>query len=100
MRVGVPVCGALALRRAFAERLDARGAWIVEDDDKTWRGAQVALLGMLHDMCGRSWQALTRSEEISVARARRLGVTHRRLLLVDTECAERRGRITHGALGS
>jgi hypothetical protein len=93
------VCGALALRRAFAEHLGARGAWIVADDDMTWRGAQVALLGMLHDLCKRSWQALTRSEEISVARARRLGVTHRRLLSVDTECAERRGRIEQRALG-
>lgn len=98
-RVGVPVCGALALRRAIDEDLGAQGVWIVEEDDKTWRGAQVALLGMLHDLCGLSWNALTQSEGISVSRTRRLGVTHRRLLLVDTEYAERCGRIAHRALG-
>jgi len=98
-RVGVPVCGPLALRRALAADLEVAGPWLVEDGEATWRGADVALLGMLHDLCGSTWRALTHSEGITVAKSRRLGNAHRRLLQTNAQYAARAGRIAHAALG-
>ncbi|MCB9904496.1 MAG: transposase [Planctomycetes bacterium] len=97
-RVGAPVCGSVALRRALAEDLESAGPWAIEEGDTTRRVSELALLGMLHDLCGSSWQTLARTEDLTIAVVRRRGLEHRRLLDTDTAYAGRAGRIAHAAL--
>jgi len=97
-RVGVPVCGRLALRRALDENVAQHGTWMVEDGRKTWRGAEIAWHGLLHDMCGFSWQEIAQLADGSVSRARRLGAAHWRFLDVDLSYARRAGDVGHAAI--
>lgn len=79
-RPGLPVCAPAALRRAIEESVRSEGVWMVEDGPRTWRGAEVARVGMLHQLCGWSHRAISAAEGSTADRARLLCVTHQRLL--------------------
>ena len=79
-RPGLPVCAPAALRTALEESVRREGVWMVEDGPRTWRGAEVAKAGMLHQLCGWSHRAISAAEGATVDRARLLCVTHQRLL--------------------
>ena len=97
-RVGLPVCGRLALRRALDQEINEQGVWMVEDGPRTWRGAEIAWHGLLHDLCGLSWSEIARSERIASSRAQRQGKTHCRRLIEDDAYAQRAARIAHAAI--
>lgn len=96
LRVGLPVCGPVALRRALDE--DGQGVWMIEDGSRTWRGKDVAWHGLLHDLCGFSWREVARLGDGSLARARRLGETHRRLMGTNPAYARRAAEVGHEAI--
>jgi len=98
-RVGLAVCGRLALRRALDEHLDARGTWMVEDGLITRRGAELAWHGLLRDLCGCTWSEIASLGTLSPGRAQRIGSAHRRLLLQDSTYAERVAEVAHAAIG-
>jgi len=86
----LPVCGRGALRRALEEDLAEGGSWMVEEGRRTWRGAELAWVGLLRDLCCLSWQEIANLEQGgSVHRARRLEQAHRRLLDEDPAYARR-----------
>ena len=97
-RVGLPLCGQLAMRRAFDQDTAERGVWMVEDGRKTWRGAELARLGLLRDLCGLSWQEIANLDDGSVSRARRLGAAHLRLLATNPAYARRTAEVGHSAI--
>jgi hypothetical protein len=71
---------------------------MVEDGRKTWRGGELAWLGLLHDLCGLSWQEIANLGDGSVSRTRRLGTAHRHLLTTDPSYARRTAEIGHVAI--
>ena len=71
---------------------------MVEDGPRTWRGAELAWYGLLHDLGGLSWAEIGRSEVVAPSRAQRLGKTHRRRLIEDDAYAHRAARIAHAAI--
>ncbi len=97
-RVGLPVCGQPALRRALEQDAAERGVWMVEEARRTWKGTQLAWPGLLRDLCGLSWQEIANLSDGSLSRARRLGAAHRRLLGSDPAYARRVAEVGHRAL--
>jgi REP element-mobilizing transposase RayT len=89
MDIGLPICTPGTLRRALEGDREQRGAWMVEDGRRTWRGMEIARFGLLHELCRRSWQEVAKLESVSAARAHRLGQVHRRLLREQPDYAAR-----------
>lgn len=98
-RVGLPVCGRVALRRSLDHDLEVHGVWMVEDGRQTWRGAELAWCGLLHDLCGLAWAEIARACAMgSTSRIRRRGAIHRRLMTEDDAYARRASRVAHAAI--
>ena len=97
-RVGLAVCGRLALRRALDANLEASGPWTVKVGRSIRDAAELAWHGLLHDFAGCTWQGIARHAECSVSRSQRLTEHHRRLLAEDPEYSARAASVLHGAL--
>lgn len=88
-RVGLPVCGPLALGRALAQNSLEHGVWMVEEAHKTWRGEQLAQFGLMRELCSLSWQSIAALAGCPASRARRIAEVHDRLFRGDSTYAER-----------
>lgn len=86
---GLPLCTPITLQRALVSDREQRGDWLVEDGKRTWRGMDIARFGLLHELCGRSWQEIAKLEAVSASRAHRLGQVHQRLMREDPKYAAR-----------
>lgn len=95
---GMPICVTAILRRALDADLTQHGAWMVEDGRRTWRGMQLARIGLLHELCGRSWTEIAIIERVSKSQAQRFGQLHRRLVLDDTAYAARIQQVGRAAV--
>jgi REP element-mobilizing transposase RayT len=79
-QASLPVCSPRGLGKALEEQDATRGLWMVEQGDRTWRGADVARVGLLRDLCGLSWQRIATIDGCTISRVRTKDGTHRRLL--------------------
>lgn len=97
-RLGMPVCGRLALLRALDSHLSLRGVWMIEDGRNTWRGVELARTGLLRDLCSLTWPELAQQLDSTVGRVRRIWSVHKRLLGSDTAYAGRVSEVAHLAI--
>ena len=95
---GLPLCGPRALGRAIAENRSQHGVWMVEDGRNSWRGADLAQIGLLRDLCGLAWREIAPYSEGSLSRARRLGTTHQRLMRTNPTYAMRVTAVAQAAV--
>ena len=58
--IGLPVCGAQAVRRSIHQRLESHGEWLVDHGTRTWKGSQLAWPGLLRDLCSMPFSQIAR----------------------------------------
>jgi REP element-mobilizing transposase RayT len=98
--LGLPLCGVGALRRALDESLTREGVWMIEDGRNTWRGAELAWIGLLHSLCGCPLRSIARMNQCSMERVRRLRAAHVRLLEQQEAYARRTMEVGRSAVVS
>jgi REP element-mobilizing transposase RayT len=96
--LGLQLCGHRALRRALDEQGEVRGPWMVKEGRKTWRGEELAWIGLLRGLCAFSWPEVATVSGFSESRSHRLGRAHRRLLDCHPEYSSRVAEVGHRAL--
>jgi REP element-mobilizing transposase RayT len=99
-RVGVPICARSALERALGHNLAAYGPWSVADGTRLRSGDELARIGCLHDMCGLSWEAISKHVGKPVTPTRRLGKKHCEFIKTDPTYADRVHKLVCMALHS
>ena len=100
MELGLPVCGPPAVSRALERHLDAQGEWLVDRDARTWRGSQLALSGLLKDLCCMPFAQIARMCRISVWKATRHVELHRSSIMEGGDYAATVSEIAHAALAT
>ncbi len=100
MKIGLPVCGPAALHRALKRRLDAHGEWLVDRDSRTWRGSQLALLGLLRDLCSMPIAKIARIGRISPWDAAKQVQLHRKSIAEGGAYAEAVSEIAKAAIAA
>jgi hypothetical protein len=96
--LGLPVCGPSSVARALAHHLGVEGEWVLEDNGRTWRGSQVAHVGLLRHLAATPIERIGRLVGIGNAATRRRVALHRDLLAADGDYRARIGRIAKRAL--
>jgi REP element-mobilizing transposase RayT len=99
-RVGLPVCGHQALACALQRDAAEGGPWLVEDGKDIWRGDELARIGLLRDLCGATWQEVSRETGSPASRVRRLAADHQRLMIESSTYAQRAALVGHRAIRS
>jgi REP element-mobilizing transposase RayT len=100
MEIGLPVCGPPAVHRAIERQLAAQGEWLVDRDSRTWRGSQLALSGLLRDLCCMPYRQIARVCRISVWNATRYAELHRLSIVEGGYYAATVSEIAHRALAA
>lgn len=85
----LPLCVPSILDEALTSDCRERGAWMVKEGKRTWDGAEIARIALLHEVCGKSWREIAISEGEEPTRMRRLYGTHQRLLHNHPEYSQR-----------
>lgn len=98
MEIGLPVCGPPAVHRALERYLDTQGEWLVERDSRTWRGSQLALSGLLRELCGLPFAQLARMRRSSAWIVAKEVDLHRHSMAEDGAYAAAVSKIAHEAL--
>ena len=52
MPIGLPVCGPSSVTLVLDHYLERNGEWYVDTERRSWRGSQIAQIGLLRDLCG------------------------------------------------
>jgi REP element-mobilizing transposase RayT len=98
--LGQPVCGVGTLHRSCTDDAARNGVWMVVDGRRTWRGTELAFIGLARALCGCSDQRLAELQNCSKERVRYLGLVHRRLLKSDEVYAERAMKVGRAAIAA
>lgn len=96
--IGLPVCGPPAVRRSLEAHLEASGEWLVDHETRTWRGSQIAWLGLLRDLCSMPIAQIARVGGTSPWRASRQVQLHHASIAEDGVYAAIVSRIANNAL--
>lgn len=97
-RAGLPVCGRKSLEVALADELGRAGPWYVEDGEQVRGGDELALVGLLRDLCGLSWAGVALAAGATVPVTRKRFDRYRQLLTTDAEFARRCARVGEAAV--
>lgn len=96
--VGLPVCGAAGLARALDSDLVRNGEWLVDRRGRTWRGSELARVGLLRRLGSAPWPAVAALSGCTVDLARRRHAEHRGAMREDPSHAARVERIAAAAI--
>ncbi|MFT5198821.1 MAG: hypothetical protein ACI87O_001481 [Planctomycetota bacterium] len=97
-RPGLPVCAPMALKDALDSHGAQCGDWLVQDEDRTWSGADLAWVGLLRNFCGLPWKEVSSRSGFCESKARRFVEAHQRLFLTHEYYAERVAKIASPAI--
>lgn len=97
-RLGSPLCSPRALRAALVEGEADGQAWYSDSDQVKDRGSDLALAGLLRDMCRLSWEEVATHAEDTLARVKRRVRLHRELVRADGGYAVRASEVGHAAI--
>lgn len=98
--IGLPVCGVVGLVRALEEDVERAGEWLVDRRGRTWRGSELARVGLLRTLCSVPWSTVAELTGWSIDLSRRRLREHRAALHDDAQHAARVERIATAALSA
>lgn len=98
MEIGLPVCGPPAVSRAIERHLEAHGEWLVDLNSRTWRGSQLALSGLLRDLCNLPFAQIAHMCRTSVWNATKRAERHNISIAESGNYAATVSAIAHAAL--
>lgn len=90
---GLPVCGVVGLSRALERDVERGGEWLVDRAGRSWRGSELARVGLLRALCAVPWPTIASLTGWSVDLARRRGREHLAAMVADVQHAARVERI-------
>jgi REP element-mobilizing transposase RayT len=98
MRVGLPICTPAALLDAISRDVQRHGPWYVEEDGRIHHGSEIALVGLLRELCSATWPQVLEHLRIPLSRAHRRGKVHDRMIRESETYGRRVSAISSAAL--